>query len=136
MADATISPDYGNGKVALGPKLICVLTLREAVASQVDPGTTRTPAEEAYRVKIEALLAKADDAVLADLWRQVFPYPVDQSPDRLGVIQDLADFAEVLQPRMDGLQANKLCWLIEAYAAQRRTVVAGLRELLTDIGAA
>jgi hypothetical protein len=82
------------------------------------------------------LLAKADGPVLADLWREVFPYPVDQSPDRQGAVQDLADFAEVLRPRLDGLQANELCGLIRAYAVKRRNVVAGLRQLLTAISAA
>jgi hypothetical protein len=33
------------------------------------------------------------------------------------MVEDLADFAEVLQPSLDGMKANKLCRLIEKYAA-------------------
>ena len=36
------------------------------------------------------------------------------------MITDLADDAEVLQPRLNGMKASQLCRLIEAYAAKRR----------------
>jgi hypothetical protein len=79
----------------------------------------RTAIRTASITRIETLLGKADDPVLADLWRQIYPLHVDQLPDRQGIIADLADFAEVLQPRLNGMQALQLYRLIEAYAATR-----------------
>ena len=61
------------------------------------------------------MLEKAQDAQLADVWQRVCPFPIDlapQLPDRQGAIEDLADFAEVLQPGLDGLNADGLCRLI------------------------
>ena len=77
--------------------------------------------------RIEALLEQVDDPVLADLWRQICPLHVDQLPDRQGMIVDLADFAEVLEPRLNGMKAWQLCKLIEAYAAKRRRSLRFLR---------
>ena len=84
----------------------------------------------ASMARIEALLEQVDDPVLADLWRQICPLRVDQLPDRQGMIVDLADFAEVLEPRLNGMKAWQLCKLIEAYAAKRRRSLRFLRDLL------
>jgi hypothetical protein len=80
--------------------------------------------------QIEALLDKVDDPVLAYLWWQICPLHVDQLPDRQGIIADLADFAEVLQPRLSGMQASQLCRLIEAYATKYRRSQRFVRNLL------
>ena len=88
----------------------------------------RTAATKAYRAKIESLLDEASDEPLANVWRWVCPFPVDSArevPDRRGIIQDLADFVEVLQPSLDGMTASQLCRLIGEYAAceSRRSYV-------------
>ncbi len=75
---------------------------------------------KAYRARIESLLGKSKDERLADVWRRACPFPIDSEyelPDRRGIIEDLADFAEALQPNLDAMQANRLCRLIEKYAA-------------------
>jgi hypothetical protein len=45
---------------------------------------TRTATRTASITRIETLLDKVDDAVLADLWRQLCPLHVEQLPDRQG----------------------------------------------------
>ena len=90
------------------------------------PTATRT----ASFTRIEALLDEVDDSVLADLWRQICPLHVGQLPDRQGIIADLADYAEVLQPRLNGMQAPQLCRLIEVYAAKRCRSQRFVRDLL------
>jgi hypothetical protein len=77
--------------------------------------------------RIEALLDKVDDPILTKLWRQICPLHLKQLPDRQGIIADLADFAEVLQPRCNGSQ---LCRLIEAHAAEHRRSDRFVRNLL------
>jgi len=75
---------------------------------------------KAYRGKIESLFDESRGERLADVWQRVYPLPIDPAcelPDRRGIIEDLADFAEVLQPSVDGLTAHRLCRLIEKYAA-------------------
>jgi hypothetical protein len=74
----------------------------------------------AYRAKIETLLDELSDKSLADGWRRVCPLSIGQAcgaPDRRGMIQDLADFAVVLRPNLSGMKADRLCWLVEKYAA-------------------
>ena len=109
----------------------------EAGADQViEAGIrTRTATRTASITRIETLLDKVDDPVLADLWRQICPLDVEQLPDRQGIIADLADFAEVLQPRLNGMQAPQLCRLIEAYAAKHRRSQRFVRTLLWDVNA-
>ena len=78
------------------------------------------PARQAYRAKIESLLDKSRAERLARVWQRVCPFPVDLEsdlPDRRGIIKDLADFAEVLRPNLEGMKAHCLCRLIENYAA-------------------
>jgi hypothetical protein len=85
-----------------------------------DDTTRRTAARKAYRAKIESMLDESSDEPLADVWQRSYPFPIDPAaelPDRRGIIEDLADFAEVLQPSMDGMKANRLLRLIEKYAA-------------------
>lgn len=79
----------------------------------------RTAAAKAYRGKIESLLAKSGNERLADVWQRVCPFPVDlacEVPDCRGIIEDLADSAEVLRPNLNGMKPRRLCWLIEEYA--------------------
>ena len=79
----------------------------------------RTAAGKAYRAKIESLLAESGDEPLAEVWRRVCPFPIALAcdvPDRRGIIEDLADFAEVLKPNLKGMKAQRLCWLIEKCA--------------------
>ena len=86
----------------------------------MDAATERTAARKAYRTKIESLLAESKDERLAHVWQRVYPFPIDPAcelPDRRGIIQDLADFAEVLQPRLEGMKPHRLCRLVEHYAA-------------------
>jgi len=90
----------------------------------------RTAIWTASITRIEALLDEVDDSVLANLWRQICPLDVEQLPDRQGIIADLADFAEVLQPRLNDMQAPQLCRLIEAYAARHRRSQRFVRALL------
>ena len=80
----------------------------------------RTAGRKAYRAKIESLLNELNDEPLADVWQRVCPLPIGPAyelPDRRGIIEDLADFAEVLRPRLGGMEANRLCRLVEKYAA-------------------
>ena len=91
---------------------------------------TGTVTRTASIARIETLLDEVDDPVLADLWQQICPLHVDQLPDRQGIIADLADFAEVLQPRLNGMQAPQLCRLIEAYATKHHRSQRFLRALL------
>ncbi|MGO9113150.1 MAG: hypothetical protein ACLP9L_28280 [Thermoguttaceae bacterium] len=108
-----------NNRTAASPKL----------QRRVGPGNPtaikgaaarRTAARKAYRAKIEALLGESRDEKLAGVWQRVCPFridPVCELPDRRGIIEDLADFAEVLRPRLDGMKAHRLCRLVEKYAA-------------------
>ena len=98
---------------------------RRARAKSAEKADTarRTAARRAYRAKIESLLDKSDDELLASLWQRVCPLPLGltcELPDRSGIIRDLADFAEVLRPSLEGLKVHRLCWLVEKYAACRQ----------------
>ena len=82
----------------------------------------RAAARNAYRAQIESLLEESEDQALADAWRRVSPFPMDSAcelPNRRGMISDLADFAAALQPSLVGLKAERLCGLLERYAAYR-----------------
>ena len=104
---------------------------RIARASTVRPGKARairtdrarrTAARRAYRAEIESLLEKSADRPLAAAWRRVCPVSLDRPcelPNRRGMIRDLVDFAVVLQPSLEGMQAERLCWLIGKYAAYK-----------------
>jgi hypothetical protein len=81
-----------------------------------DDITRRTVARNAYRAKIESLLDESSDERLADVWQWVYHFPIEL-PDRREIIEDLADLAEALKPSLDGMQADRLCRLIENYAA-------------------
>ncbi len=85
-----------------------------------DDATQRTAARKVYRAKIKSLLGESKDKQLADVWQRVCPLRIDPArelPDRRGIIEDLADFAEVLQPSLSGMKAQRLCLLVEKYAA-------------------
>ena len=45
------------------------------------------------------------------------------------------DFAEVLQPRLNGMHAPQLCRLIEAYATKHHRSQRFVRDLLWDVNA-
>jgi hypothetical protein len=103
-----------DNKTAVRPKL-----KRVARASSTRVIARRTAARKANRAKIESLLDESRDERLADMWQQVCPFPIDQAyafPDRQGIIVDLADFAEALQPSQDCMKADQLFRLIEKYA--------------------
>jgi hypothetical protein len=71
----------------------------------------------ASHAKIKALLDEADGRRLAKAWQWVYPRPIGSEaelPDRPGMVEDLADFAEVvLQGSLDGLTVDRLCKLTE-----------------------
>ena len=102
--------------------------------SDVNAGP-RAPTRTASMTRIETLLDEVDDPVLANLWRQICPLDVEQLPDRQGIIADLADFAEVLQPRLNGMHAPQLCRLIETYATKHHRSQRFVRDLLWDVNA-
>lgn len=88
-----------------------------AVKSEV---LMKIAARKAYRAKIASLLNKSRDERLADVWRRVYPFPIEsphELPDRRGIIEDLADFAVALRPSLSGMPAHRLCQLVEKYAA-------------------
>jgi hypothetical protein len=102
--------------------------------AHVNTGFGRTVAETTRRATIEALLDKASDEVLADLWQEVCPHRVDEFSERQGLIEDLADFAEVLQPRLADMQTDELCRLIERYAGGCRRHPRFVRSLSGGVG--
>jgi hypothetical protein len=108
-----------DNKPAGRPKLETTVGAASARAIKADTAR-RTAARKAYRAKIESLLEKSADESLADVWQRVCPFAVDPAcefPNRRGIIRDLADFAEVLRPSLEGMKAHRLCRLIEKYAA-------------------
>ena len=96
---------------------------------------TRTAIRTASITRIETLLDEVDDLVLEKLWRQIRPLYEEYLPDRQQIIEDLADFAEVLQPRLNGMRASQLCRLIEASASERRRSHRFVRSLLWEVTA-
>jgi hypothetical protein len=85
-----------------------------------DRYTRASAAKRAYRARIESLLNESKDERLAAVWQRVCPFPIESAhdlPDRRGIIKDLADFAEVLQPSLDDMEAHRLCHLVEKYGA-------------------
>jgi hypothetical protein len=97
--------------------------VRAGTARAIKNDATRsTVARNAYRDQTVSLLDELSDERLADVWEWVCPFPIDLAydlPDRRGLIEDLADFAEALQPSLDGMEADQLCRLIEKYAAYK-----------------
>jgi hypothetical protein len=87
----------------------------------------KTELRQAYRAKIEAMLAELACEQLVDAWRQVCPFAIAAEfglPDRLGIIRDLADFAEVLQSNLEEMTSEQLCRQVAKYgrAANRKTM--------------
>jgi muconolactone delta-isomerase len=98
-----------------------------ARASNVKPIkiSKRTGRGKAYRAKVEAMLAELASEQLVEVWRRVCPFAIASEfdlPDRQGIIQDLADFAVVLQPNLAEMTADQVCRWVEKYggAANRR----------------
>jgi hypothetical protein len=118
MSLATVADAPRTG-IKVAPELTRMV--RGSAARAIKDDTTRTTAaRKAYRAKIGSLLDESRDERLADAWQRVYPCPMDPAhelPDRRGIIEDLADFAEALQPSLDGMQGDRLCRLIEEYAA-------------------
>jgi hypothetical protein len=105
-----------DNKTAVKPKLERMVRAINAGVIKHDT-TRRTAARKAYRVKIESLLDESRDERLADVWQRVYPFSIDPAyelPDRRGIIEDLADFAEALQPSLDSMKADRLCRLLES----------------------
>jgi hypothetical protein len=68
------------------------------------------------RSSIEALFGELATERLAGVWQRLYPLPIDpkcEMPDRQGIIEDLEDFAEVLHPNLDRMDADQLCSLME-----------------------
>ena len=106
-------------KTAARPKLARTARAGRAMAIK-NRAARRNAARKAYRAKIESLLDESRDDALADVWQRVCPFAVDPAyglSDRRGIILDLTDFAEAIQPSLDGMEADQLCRLIEKYAA-------------------
>jgi hypothetical protein len=106
-------------KTAARPRLEGMV--RACNARAIKDDTPRgSAARKAYRAKIKSLLGKSEMERLADVWQRIFPFPIDPAnelPGRRGIIEDLADFAEALQPSLDGMKSQRLCGLIAKYAA-------------------
>jgi len=105
-------------KSAVEPKREWIASVSNATPIN-DDSARRIAGREAYRAKIESLLGKSRNARLADIWQRVCPFPIDprhELPDRRGMIADLADFAEALQPNLDGMKSHRLCQLVEHFA--------------------
>ena len=102
--------------------------------AHVNISTARTVVGRACRARIKALLDKVKGEVLADLWQEVCPYPVDEPPERHGILEDLADFAEVLRPRLADMHADELCRLIQRYAVRCRRQRSFVRSLSYGVG--
>ncbi len=110
-----------DNKPAGRPKLKKMARASNAGVIEVDTAA-RTAARKAYRAEIESLLEKSEDEPLIDVWQRVCPFAIDPAcdlPNRRGIIRDLADFAEVLQPSLGGMKAHRLCRLIEKYVAYK-----------------
>jgi hypothetical protein len=93
-----------------------------AILDDATRSTASTSARKAHRAKIESLLDRSTDARLAEAWQRVYPFPIDPAyelPGRRGIIEDLADFAEVLHLSLHGMKAERLCRLVENYAAYK-----------------
>jgi len=106
-------------KTVVRPKLERMVRASNATAIS-DDSTRRSTARKAYRAKIGSLLDESSDERLADVWQRAYPFPIDPAyelPDRRGMLEDLVDFAETLQPSLHGVKADQLCRLIEKYAA-------------------
>lgn len=103
-------------KTTVRPKLGGMARANKGTAIKAATGR-RTVAS--HRAKIEALFEKLATEQLADLWQRLYPLPIEpdcELPDRQGMVEDLADFGQVLQPNSDGLNADQLCWLIDKCA--------------------
>ncbi len=112
-----------DNKTAVRPKLARVVRPDSARVIKGD-ATRRAAARRAYRAKIESLLDESRDDRLADVWQRVCPFPIDPACellDRRGIIRDLADFAEVLRPSLHGMEAHRLCRLIEKVSGLPRS---------------
>ncbi len=108
-----------NNTTTVQPKLKKTSRLNDTRVIR-DRTSLRTVAGKAYRTKIESLLDKSEDVQLADVWQRVCPLQIDPAhelADRRGLVEDLADFAEVLRPNLDGMRPARLRRLIETYAA-------------------
>jgi hypothetical protein len=127
MASMMFADQETNEMAVVGPAPVWKAGAVNAIEAGV---RTRVPTRPASIAPIEALLDKVDGPVLANLWQQIRHQHVDRLPDRQAMISDLADFAEVLQPPLNDMQAPQLCRLIEAYAAKRRRSLKFLRDLL------
>lgn len=102
-----------NTKTTVRPKLGRMARANMGTATKAATGR-RTAAS--HCAKIEALFDKVATERLADLWQRLYPLPIEpdcELPDRQGIIEDLADFGQVLQPNSDGMTADQLCWLID-----------------------
>ena len=109
-------PMYRTIKTTVRPKPRKMTMAGKPRALEAVAGGSK--ARKARCAKVKALLEEALDERLAFVWKRLCPFPIDaenELPDRQGIIEDLADFIEVLQPNLDGMKADQLRWLAEAY---------------------
>ena len=130
MASTMFADQETTKRIAFVPEPMWEAGADKVIAAGVRTGMATGTASV---TRIETLLDKVDDPVLADLWRQIRPRHADQLPDRRRIIADLADFAEVLQPDLHGMQAPQLCKLIGTCVAKRRRSEIFLRHLLSGV---
>jgi hypothetical protein len=102
-----------NTKTTVRPKRGWTARANKGRASKAKTGRR---AAAGYRAKVKALFDELAPDRLGDLWRRLYPLPVEpgcELPDRQGIIEDLADFAQVLQPNLEGMDTDQLCWLVD-----------------------
>ncbi len=107
-----------NNKTAVRPKSERRTSSSNSRTNK-DDTSGRTAARKAYRARVASLLDESSDERLADVWQRLCPFPTDPAhglPDRRGIIEDLADFAVMLQPSLKGMKGHRLCRLVEKYA--------------------
>jgi hypothetical protein len=102
-----------NTKTTARPKPGGMARANKARAIKASTGT-RTAARR--RTKIEALFDELTTERMAGLWQRLCPLALEadcELPVCRGMIEDLTDFAQVLQPNLDGIDTDQLCWLLE-----------------------
>jgi hypothetical protein len=102
-----------NAKAAVRPKRRGTVRSDKA---RTRVAKTGSKAALRCRARIEALFDELTTDRLAGLWQRLYALPVKpdcELPNRRGMIGDLADFGQVLQPNADGLTADQLCRLVD-----------------------
>ena len=113
MADRERAEDKTNRTVR--PRAVGAAKASNGKPAQT---STRTGSRKLYRVQIETLLAELASGQLIEAWQRVCPFAIATEfglPDHPGILQDLADLAEVLQPNLENMTADQLCRWVAKY---------------------